>query len=92
VRSGAICSNYLILQRYPLFRTWHGRLARVAWYSTQFDPYSDRNQHERSDFFDMIRPNAAILLMSVEYDRPACVHASRARRSVPRKGGTNRLG
>jgi hypothetical protein len=55
---------FLVLQRYRLLRTWHGRLARVAWYSTQFDPYPDGIQQERSDFFDMTQPVAAMLMFS----------------------------
>jgi hypothetical protein len=32
---------------------------------------SDRNQQEHGDFFDGTHPVAALLLMSVDYDRPA---------------------
>jgi hypothetical protein len=32
---------------------------------------SDRNQQERSDFFDMIPTDRFALAVSVEYDRPA---------------------
>jgi hypothetical protein len=33
--------------------SWHGRLARVAWYSTHFDPYPDQNNQERSEVFHL---------------------------------------
>jgi hypothetical protein len=61
-------------------RTWHGRLARlarVAWYSTQF---RKRIAATGSDLFHIFTTDRRALVSSVEYDGPACVLASRARR------------
>jgi hypothetical protein len=45
--SAAAIHMRAIISEEPEEGVWHGRLARVARYSTRLDPYSDRNTQER---------------------------------------------